>query len=289
MSDQKSKKAFVAGWPIKHSMSPILHGYWIDHFGLNATYERVAVKPGHLSDLVAKIRNGEFCGGNITIPHKEDVVSFADQKTELVDLLGAANTLWMEGDKLFITNTDAYGFAANLDELAPNWKSSTHALVLGAGGASRAVIFALLDAGIIKIDIANRNLDRAKELCERFSKMAVQKKCDLRALPQQNHATELHDLIINTTALGMVGQPQLDFDLSKVPHHTIVTDIVYNPLETELLRQAKARSLQSVDGLGMLLHQAVPGFEKWFGKRPQVSTELRQHVLSAMSLSSKDG
>lgn len=282
MTDHSHLKTFVAGWPISHSMSPLMHGFWIEQFGLNASYEPIAVEPGNLEGLVQRIRDGEFRGGNVTIPHKQDIVAFADQKTPLVDLLGAANTIWMEDNNLCLTNTDAYGFSANLTALAADWKTRKHALVLGAGGASRAVVYALLEAGIANIDISNRNTDRAKEVCARFDKMASERGCNLTAQPLVSASEAHHDLIINTTALGMVGQPPLIMDVSKAAPNTIVTDIVYNPLETGLLRAAKLMSLQTVDGLGMLLHQAVPGFEKWFAHRPAVSEELRSNILSAM-------
>jgi shikimate dehydrogenase len=269
-------RAFVAGYPIKHSRSPIIHGYWLDQYGLPGSYERVAVAPENFADFIAQLKRADspYRGGNVTIPHKEVACSLADHIDPVAEELGAANTLWREDGLLHATNTDGVGFLANLDLQQPGWDKVGRAIVLGAGGASRAILQALRDRQIPEIHVVNRTVDRARELVHRFGP------------PLEAHGMDALDallegagLFVNTTSLGMDGSaaPTLAFD--RMRSDAVVTDIVYVPLKTPFLLQAEQLGLNTVDGLGMLLHQAVPGFERWFGKRPEVTTELRRLVL----------
>ncbi len=275
-------RAFVIGWPISNSLSPELHTYWLRSYGIDGEYEKIAVAPDDLDAFLANIEANGFVGGNVTIPHKENIVKNINQTGKTAKRLRAANTIWLENGILTAHNTDAYGFSANLDEFAPDWRKSETALVLGAGGASKAIVLALIDAGLKKIIIINRTRQRADDLAAMMANGCISG--DFAELPKYLKQT---DLMINTTSLGMKGQPRLDIDISMLPKTAIVTDIVYNPLKTRLLKDAEALGLTTVDGIGMLLHQAVPGFEKWFGIRPEVSSGLRQHMLDILTADSK--
>jgi len=276
------KKAFVTGWPINHSKSPLLHGFWLKYYGIEGSYEPIAVSEDQFTNFLEKISQGEFAGGNITIPHKEMAFKIIENKDEAATKIGAINTLWLENGKLKGSNTDAYGFAANLDDYAPQWRNGKTAIVMGAGGASRAVIYAILGAGFDRVLIFNRTFSRAENLAKHFGeKSKAQEWTTLEA--EIVHA----DFIVNTTSLGMAGHESDDpnFQLptfSNAQKNLIVTDIVYTPLETPFLKMANEKGLKTVDGLGMLLHQAVPGFEKWFGIKPDVSAALRAHILEAL-------
>jgi shikimate dehydrogenase len=267
-----SARAFVIGHPIAHSRSPLIHGYWLERHGIEGSYERIDVAPGALPGFLEQVRAGGFRGGNVTIPHKEAAFRLVDEATTRAKRLGAVNTLWLEGERLLGDNTDGEGFLASVaGSVGPGWAEQVHsALVLGAGGAARAIVGALLDAGIPQITVANRTEARAHELAALSPNRVQVLAWD--ALPEG-----LVDagILINTTQCGMKGQPRLELDPSRLPAQAIVADIVYVPLETELLAAARARGLRIVDGLGMLLHQAVPGFERWFGIRPEVTAELR--------------
>lgn len=266
-----TKRCFIIGHPVAHSRSPLIHGHWLAEHGLTGSYERVEVPPAEVPALIARLRAGEFVGGNVTVPNKEIVLPLLDRASETARAMGAANTLWMEGGRLHGDNTDAYGFLAHLDACLPGWAGRTKtALILGAGGAARAVIHGLVERGLGRILLVNRSPDRAAELSAAFPK-AVEAR-PWQELPQLVGES---DLIVNTTSLGMSGQPPLEVDLSGLRPGTIVDDIVYVPLETPLLAEARRRGGIPVDGLGMLLHQAVPGFERWFGVRPQVTPALR--------------
>lgn len=268
--------ACVIGWPIGHSRSPLIHGYWIAQLGLDATYTKEAVRPDALGDFLQRIREGEFAGCNVTVPHKEKVLALADTADDAACAIGAANTIWVEDGKLCVSNTDAYGFLANLDEGVPGWDADAGAaLVLGAGGACRAVLHALIARGFEQIRLVNRTRTRADNLAAHFGDRVAASDWEDR-----NRLCRGADLVVNTTSLGMMGSPELDMDLGAAGPGTVVTDLVYAPLETTLLRQARSKGLGTVDGLGMLLHQAVPGFEKWFGTRPQVTPELRALVAA---------
>jgi shikimate dehydrogenase len=263
-------KAFVLGHPITHSRSPLIHNYWIKAHGLVGSYEAIDVAPGTLNEFLKRVRSGEFAGGNITVPLKEEAFAAVDQLSGAAKSIGAVNTVYMANGRLCGDNTDAYGFSANLDAKATEWRNCRAALIVGAGGAARAVIKSLIDAGFADIKILNRTLSRADDLAHSFGSRVT-------AAPLEQfrqHAT-FADLIVNTSSLGMAGKDDVAFDFSQAKPTALVTDIVYVPLETGFLKSARLAGLKTVDGLGMLLHQAVPGFERWFGVRPEVTPELR--------------
>ena len=273
--------AFVAGYPVRHSRSPLIHAHWLTTLGLTGSYTTREVTPAVFPDFIALLKSGRsgFIGGNVTIPHKETVIAHVDEADPLSREMGAANTVWLEEGRLRATNTDGIGFAANLDERAPGWDQAGTAIVLGAGGASRAVIQAVRDRGVKTIHVVNRTLPRARELSDRFGRTRVVPHA-LDALPELLSDARL---FINTTSLGMDGTPVPDFDFTTMPTDAVVTDIVYVPLMTPILAQAKAQGRTVVDGLGMLLHQAAPGFEKWFGQKPVVDETLRDLVIADMA------
>jgi shikimate dehydrogenase len=266
-----TRRCFIIGHPVAHSRSPLIHGHWLAEYGLAGSYERVDVPPAEVPAFIARLRAGEFVGGNVSVPNKEAVLSQLDQASGTARAMGAANTLWMGDGRLHGDNTDAYGFLAHLDACVPGWAERVGtALILGAGGAARAVIHGLAGRGVTRILLVNRSSGRAGELAAAFpDAVAARPWQDVAALVGRS------DLIVNTTSLGMHGQPPLEIDLSALRPGTIVDDIVYVPLETTLLAEARRRGGIPVDGLGMLLHQAVPGFERWFGVRPQVTDALR--------------
>lgn len=268
-------KAFVCGHPIAHSRSPKIHGYWLRQHGIAGSYEAVDIAPLDFAAFLRSLASHGFRGGNITIPHKEAAFALADCRDEAAEAIGAANTLWLEDGKLHASNTDAYGFAANLDARAPEWRRVRAAVVLGAGGSSRAVVHALKSRGIADIRIVNRTLARAVELAHHFGDGVSAH--ETAALPELLPGA---GLVVNTTSLGMKGAGDLPADPAFMASGAIVTDIVYVPLETRFLAAARRHGLKTVDGLGMLLHQAVPGFERWFGVRPEVTPELRAMIVS---------
>ncbi|MER9598428.1 shikimate dehydrogenase [Mesorhizobium sp. M0244] len=272
---EASKKAFVTGHPIAHSRSPKIHGYWLVKYGIDGSYQAIDVAPEAFAEFLQTLQAGGFRGGNVTIPHKEAAFALAARRDDDAEQIGAVNTLWLEDGELWGGNTDAHGFAANLDEYAPGWAANGPAVVLGAGGAARAVVHALKQRGVSDIRIANRTLARAQELRRRFGAGV-----SAHNIAATGELLKDAGLLVNTTALGMHGNEGLPADPGKLPDRAIVTDIVYVPLETPLLAAAKARGLKTVDGLGMLLHQAVPGFERWFGTRPEVTAELRQMIIA---------
>ncbi|RUV99619.1 MULTISPECIES: shikimate dehydrogenase [unclassified Mesorhizobium] len=269
------KRAFVTGHPIAHSRSPKIHRHWLEEYGIDGSYQAIDVRPEDFAAFLKSLDENGYRGGNVSIPHKEAAYALVERRDEAAEAIGAVNTLWLEDGVLWGGNTDALGFAGNLDEHAPGWAANGPAVVLGAGGASRAVIYALKDRGLNDIRIVNRTLARAEELADRFG-------AGVSAHGAGAVGELLSDagLLINTTALGMHGNETLAADPAGLPGHAIVTDIVYVPLETPLLAAARARGLKTVDGLGMLLHQAVPGFERWFGKRPQVTPQLRRMIVA---------
>ena len=268
----KPPAACLIGWPAAHSRSPLIHHYWLRKLGITGGYSIEAIPPEGFAEFVLNLASHGFVGANVTLPHKERALALTapDERARAV---GAANTLWYDGTELRSTNTDVEGFIANLDASAPGWDAIEEALVLGAGGASRAVVFGLLERGIGRVVVANRTVARAQALADQFgpkvTPMAWQAIGDV--LPRAG-------LLVNTTSLGMGGQPALDLDVGRLPSRAVVSDLVYAPLETPLLAAAKARGLKTADGLGMLLHQAVRGFELWFGQRPEVTAELRALV-----------
>lgn len=273
-------RAFVAGYPIRHSRSPLIHGIWLRQYGIAGSYDAVEVAPEGLADFIGSLRlpDVRFRGGNVTIPHKEAVFSLVDRVDDLADEIGAANTLWLEDGKLCATNTDAYGFAANLDAARPEWGRRTdRAVVLGAGGASRSVIRAIRERGFREIHVVNRTVERAKVLADRFGERVF-----AHGMEALGEVMTGADLFVNTTSLGMENSQAPAIDFERLDGAATVTDVVYVPLVTPFIAGARACGLATVDGLGMLLHQAVPGFEKWFGVRPEVTEDLRRRVVADM-------
>lgn len=264
--------ACLIGWPAAHSRSPLIHHYWLRTLGIEGGYVIEAVPPDEFQDFVFRLSLRGFVGANVTIPHKEQalVLSKPDERARAV---GAANTLWFENGELCSTNTDVEGFINNLDACAPGWERAEEALVLGAGGAARAVLFGLIERGVKRVHLANRTGERAQALADQFGASVLPVAWDALSelLPRAG-------LLVNTTSLGMHGQPALELDVGRLPKGAVVNDLVYVPLDTPLLVAARGGGLQTVDGLGMLLHQAVRGFELWFGKRPEVTSELRAIV-----------
>ncbi|OLP60407.1 shikimate dehydrogenase [Xaviernesmea oryzae] len=272
--------AFVTGYPIKHSRSPLIHGHWLKSLGLAGSYKAIEVAPEAFPAFLQSVRDGSggMVGGNVTIPHKELAFKLADRPDALAEELGAANTLWRQEGVLHATNTDGYGFTRNLDQRAPGWAACDQAVVLGAGGASRAILQALRDRGIKTIHVLNRTVARAQDLADRFGPA-------LHAHPLEayDEVAKGAGLVVNTTSLGMDGTPVPDFDFTRLAPGAIVTDIVYVPLKTPLLAQAEKQGVKTVDGLGMLLHQAAPGFARWFGTLPDVDETLRALIVADMA------
>ena len=270
------KRACVIGWPIEHSRSPLIHGYWLKKYGIEGHYTKEAVRPEDLERFLRSLAANGLAGCNVTVPHKETAFALADARDASAVAVGAANTLWLEGGKLYAANTDTYGFMTHLDRSAPGWQHPRRpAAVLGAGGAARAVIYGLIEHGVDEIRLFNRSSDRADQLAAHFGSKVTSYPWDRRSELSRGAS-----VLVNTTTLGMknTGDPGIDF--ATFSDSTVVADVVYVPLETQLLAAARARGLRTVDGLGMLLHQAVPGFEKWFGKRPEVTEELRALIAA---------
>ena len=271
-SGTKSPAACLIGWPAAHSRSPLIHHYWLRTLGIEGGYVIEAVPPDEFGDFVLRLSVRGFVGANVTIPHKERALALS-KPDDRARAVGAANTLWYEGGELRSTNTDVEGFINNLDACAPGWDRVEEALVLGAGGASRAVLFGLIERGIKRVHLANRTVERARALADQFGSRVVPVAWDGVGglLPRAG-------LLVNTTSLGMHGQPALELDVGLLSPDAVVADLVYVPLQTPLLVTAQGRGLKTADGLGMLLHQAVRGFELWFGRRPEVTPELRALV-----------
>ena len=280
-STQKFKRAGVMGWPVDHSLSPRVHGYWLKHYAIAGEYTRIPVSP---EDLAAKLRAlsvDGFAGCNITVPHKEAALKIVDEVHPLAARIGAVNTVVVREDgSLYGFNTDGFGFLENLRHGHKGFAAATGpAVVLGAGGAARAIVAALLEAGAPEVKLLNRTLARAEDLAVDLAGTGMGT-LTVAAWDDRADALEGAALLVNTTTLGMQGKPALDLDLSVLPAAAVVNDIVYAPLETDLLARARARGNPAVDGLGMLLHQARPGFEAWFGRLPDVSDALRAYVLA---------
>jgi shikimate dehydrogenase len=265
----KSRAACLIGWPAAHSRSPLIHHYWLRTLGIEGGYTIEAIPPEGFAEFVQHLSHHGFVGANVTLPHKERALALSvpDARAKAV---GAANTLWYDGDELRATNTDIEGFIDNLDASARGWDVTGDALVLGAGGSSRAVVFGLIERGIRRVHLANRTMERARALADQFGNSVHP-----IAWEAINEVLPRAGLLVNTTSLGMRGQPPLELEIGLLPSNAIVADLVYVPLETALLKAARERGLKTADGLGMLLHQAVRGFDLWFGQRPQVTPELR--------------
>ena len=276
MSLNRIPLAGVIGSPIAHSKSPALHTHWMKTLGIAGHYIPIDVAQEDLEHIIKTLPKMGFVGVNVTVPYKEKVMDFADLVTDRAALIGSANTLIFRKDgKIHADNTDSYGFIQNLRQKAPDWDPKAGpAAILGAGGAARAVIAALVEVGVPEILISNRTKARAEKLKADFGKR-------LRVVDwvQAGNMLEEAATVINTTSLGMVGKPPLRVPLDGLQKGTLVTDLVYAPLMTHLLNEANEAGCVTVDGLGMLLHQAVPAFERWFGVRPQVTDETRAAVL----------
>lgn len=276
--------AGIIGWPVAYSQSPSLHAYWLAKHGIDGAYIPLPVAPGTLAEAVRGLVALGLRGANVTKPHKEAVMPLIDEITPTAAAIGAVNTLIVGTDgRITGTNTDAPGFLANLRASAPTWNPARPAVVLGAGGGARAVCAALLEGGVPEVRLFNRTVEKAEVLARHFAQHHA---APIRALPLTAEAwrAEAADagVVVNTTSLGMTGNPPLDLDLGVLPADTVVADIVYSPLETPFLAAAAARGLVAVDGLGMLLHQGGVGFEAWFGVRPEVDDALRAYVLKAI-------
>ncbi|KZK97183.1 shikimate dehydrogenase [Pseudovibrio sp. Ad26] len=275
------RNAAVTGHPIGHSKSPLIHGYWLKQHGIEGSYIAQDVPPETAESFYSALAEHGFVGCNVTIPNKEHAYKSAEKLDDAAKMIGAVNTLWLDdAGVLNGSNTDGLGFLGNLDQMLPNWDNNGNkAVVLGAGGASRAIIWALLSREYTEVYIANRTLEKAQKLADHFGPNTI-------AIEWDSLGEKLGeaDFLVNTTSLGMSGQPELNIDLDNLSKSAVVTDIVYSPLQTKLLRDAAQRGNPTVDGLGMLLHQAVPGFEKWFGVRPEVTDELREMILREMGL-----
>jgi len=263
----------LMGHPVAHSRSPMIHGHWLSTLGIVGEYRLEDVEPARFPSFLAHLGAHGYVGGNVTVPHKEAAFDLVARRHRAAEAVGAVNTVWFEDGVLVGGNSDVHGFVTSLDEHARGWDApGRHALVLGAGGAARAATYGLLHRGVT-VSLANRTRGRAEHLAEHFGAGVDAHGFD--ALPQ---LLPKADLLVNCTVLGMIGEPRLDVDLALLAPHAIVCDAVYVPLETELLAAAARRGHRTVDGLGMLLHQAGYGFEKWFGVRPKVTRELRELV-----------
>ncbi|TVR47550.1 MAG: shikimate dehydrogenase [Rhodobacteraceae bacterium] len=267
--------AGVIGCPVAHSRSPVLHGTWLRQYGIQGHYVPLHIEADDLERALRAMPVMGFVGANVTLPHKEAALALADEVTSAARMIGAANTLSFRDGRIHADNTDAYGFIENL-RAGAQADFSAPALVLGAGGAARAVIVALAQAGVPEIRLVNRTRARAESLAADLSD------CPVLVLDWADRAAAADGagLLVNTTSLGMASAPPLDYPAAAMRPGMVVTDIVYTPLDTPLLRDARAQGCVTVDGLGMLLHQAVPGFERWFGQRPEVTGALRRAVLA---------
>jgi shikimate dehydrogenase len=275
-------EACVIGWPISHSRSPLIHDYWLRRYGIDGTYGIEAVRPEDLREFLKDLGNGRYAGCNVTIPHKEAAFSQVKIADAATQRLGAVNTLFRHKGEIWGTNTDGEGFLANIAAHLPGWTAAgKRAVVLGAGGSARAIVMALIDAGAASVAVVNRTKDRAIGLRAAFG--SVVQPVGWETL---SSAFENADILINATPLGMTGQPALEVSLADLPRAAVVADIVYVPLENELIRAARARGHPVVSGLGMLLHQAVRGFELWFDVRPEVTGELEALVAADIGAAS---
>jgi shikimate dehydrogenase len=278
MTSPGLKRACVVGWPVAHSRSPLIHGHWLARYGIEGSYSRVAVRPEEAVAFLRNLRDQGYVGCNVTIPHKQTAFAVADETLPAVRAAGAANTLWYEGDRLIADNTDGAGFVSNIRSTIPAFQFERAIVsLMGAGGAARGIVHALLEAGVEEIRLFNRTYARADELGALFAYSGI---ISVHDWSKRSVLSRGASLLVNTTPLGMGhGGDALDLDLGLLERSCVVADIVYVPLETPLLAAARRRGLATVDGLGMLLHQAVPGFARWFGVRPEVTDELRAALV----------
>jgi shikimate dehydrogenase len=273
------RRACVIGHPVAHARSPLIHRYWLAEHKIEGDYGREDVPPEKIDAFLANFARSGYVGGNITLPHKEAAFRALTRAEPVAAALRAVNAIWLEDGRLAGTNTDVHGFLANFDEARPGWSNrAEQAVVLGAGGGARAVVYGLLQRNVGRVVVVNRTPGRAKAIADEFGeRVNVASFEELRSLLGRT------DILVNATKLGMTGQPPLEIDVATMRDGAIVYDIVYVPLETTLLAAARARGLQSIDGLGMLLHQAVPAFERWFGIKPAVSEGLREALLADLA------
>ncbi|MEW5963562.1 MAG: shikimate dehydrogenase [Pseudomonadota bacterium] len=270
------KRACVIGWPIEHSRSPLIHGYWLERYGIAGSYEKIAVTPDAAPDFIRRLEANGLVGCNVTVPLKEIAFAAVVERDASARAVGAVNTIWLENGRTLGANTDTYGFMTHLEQSAPKWRDADRPVVLiGAGGAARAVAFGFLEAGVGEVRVVNRTRARADELARQFGP-----RVKVFDWSRFDAATRGAGVIVNTTTIGMKGEGVLPVDWCTPAAGCIVADIVYVPLLTPLLVGARAAGFGTVDGLGMLLHQAVPGFEKWFGIRPEVTGELRARLVA---------
>lgn len=275
----RARTAAIIGWPVSHSLSPRLHGYWLRYHAIDGAYVPLPVRPENVVDALAALPKLGIAGANVTVPHKQAALAAMDVLSDVAIRVGAVNTIVIEDGRLLGDNTDGYGFIQNLRSAQPSWRAeSGPAAVIGAGGSARAVIAALLEAGVPELRLVNRTASRAETLASDFGSA-------VKPVPWQARGGALRDaaLLVNATTEGMVGRPPLSLDLGELPPVAVVTDLVYVPLMTPLLAAAAARGNPIVDGLGMLLHQARPGFSRWFGVTPEVTPALRAHVLAGIA------
>lgn len=275
----KTRVAGVIGWPISHSRSPRLHGYWLDRYKIDGAYLPLPVRPEDFDIAVKGLAAAGFCGVNVTVPHKEAALRICDQVEPFAAKIGAVNTLVFNEDGISGSNTDAFGFLENLRSSPAGYEPEAGpAMVIGAGGAGRGIVAALLNDGVAEVRITNRTQSRAEQLADELAG-SFQGKIEVIPWTQRGDALADIALLVNSSSLGMSGQPDLELDLEKLSPNALVNDIVYTPLETALLSAARRRGNQTVDGLGMLLHQARPGFHAWFGVNPDVTEQLRSRML----------
>ena len=273
-------KAAVIGDPISHSLSPKIHGYFLDKYKIDGSYQAIKIEKNNLNQDVKKLIDEGFAGFNVTLPHKEEIYKLCHHKSRSAELTGAVNTVIITADgKLFGHNSDVEGFLNNLKISCPEFDlKGKNAFVIGAGGAARAIVYGLIKSGVSKIFITNRNQERAEKLITDFLYFSHQKRCEIIFLDEKKFAPklELCDLLVNSTSLGMTGQEKLRLDLNHLNKSAVVYDIVYKPLITDLLADAKKRGNKIVTGIGMLVQQALIGFEAWFGKKPEVDEQLEK-------------
>lgn len=278
------KRALVIGYPVAQARSPLLHGFWLREYGIAGEYGREEVKPEDVATFLQALPARGFAGCNVTIPNKEAAFQACTRTTARAAALGAVNTIWFEDGEVWGDNTDGLGFVAHLDAVHPGWDTTNQRiLLLGAGGGARGLAMPLLEREPTRLAFSNRSEERLGKLVADLKVVAPEAPVDILPWDAKDAALVDFDLVINTTSLGMQGKEPLAIDLSRLPAHAIVADIVYVPLETPLLASAKARGLKTLDGLGMLLHQAVPGFEKWFGRKPDVTEALRAHIVAHLA------
>ena len=268
-----TRRACIMGHPVAHSRSPMIHGYWLGQLGIDGAYDFKDLTSEQFPAFIAGLGTNGYVGGNVTVPHKEAAFRGVSQRDAAAEAVGAVNVLWVEGGKLMGGNSDVHGFINNLDVTAPGWQvPGARAVVLGAGGAARSAVYAFTQRGV-RVDLVNRTMARAQELANHFG--------DLVSAHGQDELPALlanADVLVNCTSTGMAGKPSLVIDLAPLKKSAVVYDIVYVPLETDLLAQAKRGGHRCVDGLGMLLHQAGYGFQKWFGAKTEITPELRQLI-----------